>query len=44
MTFSLTYWRDVTASNVLGDEGAGVYILMSGLDVERVLGAAGPLG
>jgi len=34
----------VTESHILGRVGFGVYILMSGLDVERTLGAAGPLG
>ena len=34
----------ILESNVLGREGGGVYILMSGLDVERGLGAAGSLG
>lgn len=34
----------VPAENVLGSEGGGVRVLMSGLDYERVLLAAGPLG
>ena len=34
----------VPEENVLGKEGAGVRVLMSGLDYERVLLAAGPLG
>ncbi|NNE89742.1 MAG: isovaleryl-CoA dehydrogenase [Silicimonas sp.] len=34
----------VPFENVLGEEGQGVKILMSGLDVERVVLAAGPLG
>ena len=34
----------VPADNVLGDEGAGVAILMSGLDVERIVLAGGPIG
>jgi len=34
----------VPASQVLGDVGKGVAILMSGLDYERVVLAAGPLG
>ncbi|XP_022315158.2 isovaleryl-CoA dehydrogenase, mitochondrial-like isoform X2 [Crassostrea virginica] len=34
----------VPVENVLGKEGRGVYILMSGLDIERTLGSAGPLG
>lgn len=34
----------VPATNLLGAEGAGVYILMSGLDYERVVLSAGPLG
>ena len=32
------------AANVLGAEGRGVNVLMSGLDYERVVLAAGPLG
>src|SRR5437660_381922 len=35
---------EVPAENVLGDAGDGVTILMSGLDYERVVLAAGPLG
>ncbi|WP_421950615.1 isovaleryl-CoA dehydrogenase [Pelagibacterium sp.] len=35
---------EVSAENVLGAEGQGVKILMSGLDYERVVLAAGPLG
>ncbi len=35
---------DVPAENVVGAEGQGVAILMSGLDTERTVLAAGPLG
>jgi isovaleryl-CoA dehydrogenase len=35
---------EVPAENVLGDVGGGVTVLMSGLDYERVVLAAGPLG
>ncbi|HUF46145.1 MAG TPA: isovaleryl-CoA dehydrogenase [Aestuariivirgaceae bacterium] len=35
---------EVPADNVLGEVGEGVRILMSGLDYERVVLAAGPLG
>jgi isovaleryl-CoA dehydrogenase len=35
---------EVPAENVLGKEGDGVRILMSGLDYERAVLAAGPLG
>src|SRR5271170_149861 len=35
---------EVPAENVLGQVGKGVNVLMSGLDYERVLLAAGPLG
>src|SRR5213592_1348801 len=35
---------EVPAENVLGSEGGGVRILMSGLDYERAVLAAGPLG
>ncbi|XP_016460768.1 2-methylacyl-CoA dehydrogenase, mitochondrial isoform X2 [Nicotiana tabacum] len=34
----------VPKENVLGQEGKGVYVLMSGLDLERVVLAAGPVG
>ncbi len=35
---------DVPFENVLGNEGEGVNVLMSGLDYERVVLAGGPLG
>jgi isovaleryl-CoA dehydrogenase len=35
---------EVPAGNVLGQEGAGVKVLMSGLDYERAVLAGGPLG
>src|SRR6186997_660219 len=35
---------EVPAENVLGDVGKGVNVLMSGLDYERTVLAAGPLG
>ena len=35
---------EVPAGNVLGAEGAGVKVLMSGLDYERAVLAGGPLG
>ncbi|XP_041976050.1 isovaleryl-CoA dehydrogenase, mitochondrial [Aricia agestis] len=34
----------VPASNVLGEVNKGVYVLMSGLDLERLVLAAGPVG
>ena len=34
----------VPAENILGQENKGVHVLMSGLDYERVVLAAGPLG
>nr|CAN70218.1 hypothetical protein VITISV_000576 [Vitis vinifera] len=34
----------VPEENVLGQEGKGVYVMMSGLDLERLVLAAGPLG
>ncbi|CAH2075492.1 unnamed protein product, partial [Iphiclides podalirius] len=34
----------VPAENLLGDENKGVYVLMSGLDLERLVLAAGPVG
>ena len=35
---------EVPAENVIGEEGGGVNVLMSGLDYERAVLAAGPLG
>jgi len=35
---------EIPFENVLGEEGKGVNVLMSGLDYERVVLAAGPLG
>lgn len=34
----------VPAKNILGEEGKGVYVLMSGLDYERLVLSAGPVG
>ncbi|XP_057953548.1 isovaleryl-CoA dehydrogenase, mitochondrial isoform X2 [Malania oleifera] len=34
----------VPGENVLGQEGKGVHVMMSGLDLERLVLAAGPLG
>jgi len=34
----------VPASNILGEINQGVYVLMSGLDLERLLLSAGPIG
>ncbi|KAK9158275.1 hypothetical protein Scep_004849 [Stephania cephalantha] len=34
----------VPEENILGQEGRGVYVMMSGLDLERLVLAAGPLG
>lgn len=35
---------EIPAENVLGAEGKGVYVLMSGLDYERLVLSGGPLG
>jgi isovaleryl-CoA dehydrogenase len=35
---------EVPAENILGEEGGGVRVLMSGLDYERVVLAGGPIG
>jgi isovaleryl-CoA dehydrogenase len=35
---------EVPAENVLGKVNNGVYVLMKGLDYERLLAAAGPIG
>ncbi|KAM0068457.1 putative isovaleryl-CoA dehydrogenase [Helianthus debilis subsp. tardiflorus] len=34
----------VPTENILGEEGKGVYIMMSGLDIERTVLSAGPIG
>ena len=34
----------VKAENLMGEENKGVYVLMSGLDLERLVLAAGPVG
>lgn len=34
----------LSESQVMGEIGGGVYVLMSGLDIERAILAAGPLG
>jgi len=35
---------EVPAENMLGSEGKGVYVMLSGLDIERLVLAAGPVG
>lgn len=35
---------EIPAENLLGEEGSGVYVLMKGLDYERLILSAGPLG
>ena len=35
---------EVPAKNMLGAEGQGVYVMLSGLDLERLILAAGPVG
>lgn len=35
---------EVPAENLMGNEGDGVYVLMKGLDYERLILSAGPLG
>ena len=42
--FHLFFYLFISAANVMGDEGKGVYVLMSGLDLERLILAAGPIG
>jgi hypothetical protein len=34
----------LSEENVLGEKNKGVYVLMSGLDIERLILSAGPLG
>lgn len=38
------YSRAFLAKNMLGKENRGVYVLMSGLEYERLVLAAGPVG
>lgn len=35
---------EIPAENLMGEEGQGVYVLMKGLDYERLILSAGPLG
>ena len=35
---------EVPVENLLGARGRGVYVMMSGLDLERLVLAAGPVG
>jgi len=35
---------EVPVENLLGEEGSGVYVLMKGLDYERLILSAGPVG
>jgi isovaleryl-CoA dehydrogenase len=35
---------EIPAENLLGEEGSGVYVLMKGLDYERLILSAGPVG
>lgn len=35
---------EVDSSMILGQEGKGVYVMMTGLDYERLVLAAGPVG
>ena len=42
--FSPFFLFVISAANVMGGEGKGVYVLMSGLDLERLILAAGPVG
>lgn len=44
MYFDLLFFLLVTEENVLGRLNKGVYVLMSGLDLERLVLAAGPVG
>lgn len=35
---------EIPKENVLGEVGKGVYVMMSGLDYERLVLSAGPVG
>ena len=35
---------EVPVENLLSEEGSGVYVLMKGLDYERLILSAGPVG
>ena len=41
---STFFFSFLSAKNLLGTENRGVYVLMSGLDYERLVLAAGPIG
>ena len=41
---AFAYLWSMSECNILGRVGEGVYVLMSGLDYERAVLAAGPLG
>lgn len=38
------YFMFISVENVLGEENKGVYVLMSGLDLERLVLSGGPVG
>ena len=42
--FSLFYIFEFIEENILGKTGRGVYVLMTGLDTERLVLSAGPVG
>lgn len=44
MKINITHSVFVSVENLLGEENKGVYVLMSGLDLERLVIAAGPVG
>lgn len=44
LRFQLQHRLLITVENVLGPLNKGVYVMMSGLDLERLVLAAGPIG
>jgi len=44
IVYILYYFMFITVENVLGEENKGVYVLMSGLDLERMVLSGGPVG
>lgn len=43
LLYSVHKWI-ITVTNILGEVNKGVYVLFSGLDLERLTLSAGPLG
>lgn len=44
MALTAVYHLMISVNNILGELNKGIYVLMSGLDLERLVLSAGPLG